>query len=39
MHAVYLGTLLLLVLLIALEVELYLTNEESFLTVLSEVRS
>ena len=39
MHAVYLVTLLLLVLLIALEVELYLTNEESFLTVLSEVRS
>ena len=39
MDAVYLVTLLLLVLLIALEVELYLTNEESFLTVLSEVRS
>ena len=38
-HAVHLVTLLLLVLLIALEVELYSSNEDSFLTVLSYGKS
>ena len=38
-HAVYLVTLLFLVLLIALEVELYSMNEDSFLTVLSYGKS